>query len=182
MGDIAKTRTPITEEATRFRSAVSESLMQIIGGDINFLLAAVLPIGSIIHSVLTEEQFQDATGSDDWILADGRDISSSDLAVQTGITTCPDLRGVFLRGRNNGRSSGTGNTAGEVAIGGYESDRLKSHTHTVSAGINESGGPVVKDDGSEYAINTGRTTSDASIGAAETSPRAVTVNIFIRIN
>src|SRR5688572_3702241 len=133
MADVAPNASKIQIEAVRFRSAISEALAQQIAGNINYLLSFFLPIGSILHSTLTEAQFQALTSAG-WILADGRDITGSALATLTGVTTAPDARGVFLRGKNNGRSAATGNAAGEVAMGTYTADQNKSHTHGVKTG------------------------------------------------
>lgn len=178
MGEIAKTSTPITEEATRFRSAVSESLLQIMGGDINYLLAAVLPVGSIVDSMLTEAQFQDAT-SDGWVLADGRDVSTSQYAITTGFTTVPDLRGVFRRGKNNGRSTATGNTAGDSALGAYQADQNLAHSHTTASFYTPAAGMGIQSNEGQQVTGTSGT---GSSGGSEANPRNVTVNVFIRIN
>ncbi len=183
MTDISISETPVQSEAVRFRSSVSESLMQGMGGAINLCLANVLPLGSIIHSMLTESQFQGETSAG-WVLADGRDCSASNYAALTGITTVPDMRGVFLRAKNNGRSTSTGNEGGDLSLGTYEADRFQQHTHTSNAStVSEIGGPIVHDDGSEFAVvpvtNTGYANGRTSV---ETSPRSLTVNIFFRIN
>ncbi len=187
MTDIAKTSAPIQVESTRFRSSVSEALLARMGGDINFLLASILPVGSVIHSLLTEAQFQDLT-SDDWVLLKGQDVSDSEFAVITGITVLPDGRGIFLRGKNNGRADGKQNLQGEQALGAYEADGFRNHSHNLQASyFQETGGPVVHDDGSEFLIInepiTGTVqTPDISKVTVETRPKSLTMNIFIRIN
>ncbi len=180
MSFVAESRNKITVAASRFRSAVSESLIQSIAGAVNYLLNSILPIGTIAHSMLTESQFQAET-SVKWILADGRDVSGSDYSLETGYSNVPDLRGVFLRGKNNGRSDTTGNASGEQAIGTYQSDTNKSHTHFLSSDvIMNTGGPIEYDEGSELGIIPRNETSPD--GGLEARPRSVTVNVFIRIN
>ncbi len=184
MSDLTKTTEPIQVEATRFRSAVSEALLQLIGGNINYLLGAVLPVGSYIFSDLTEAQFQGEVGSG-WELADGGDCTGSAYAILTGRTTKPDARGLFLRGKNNGRSTSTGNAAGDSALGAYQADAFKTHVHSFQASfLPEIGGPIVHDDGSEFHIqdvNGTNATGDTTNGG-ETKPRNLTTNIFFRID
>jgi hypothetical protein len=93
-----------------------------------FTRADLSPVGMIAESMLTESQFQELNGSS-WILADGRDVTGTPYANATGQTSIPDLRGVFRRAKNNGRSDGNENPAGEKAIGALESDENASHNH-----------------------------------------------------
>ena len=182
MADIPESTGRIQIESTRFRGAVSEALLQRMGGAINYLLSAVLPVGSVVHSMLTEAQFQDEAG-DGWILADGRSVADSSYAEITGFTTVPDLRGIFLRGKNNGRNTTLGNASGESALGTYQGDAFAEHSHSYSYQI-----PDAADGGSDGGGDTDRglETINASTGSAgsttETKPRNVTVNIFIRVN
>jgi hypothetical protein len=170
-------------------------MLQTLGGDINFALSSILPIGAVVHSMLTEAQFQ-GEASTNWILADGRSVSGSTYSIITGFSNVPDLRGVFLRGKNNGRTDyglDAGNEAGDVPLGTPQGDRYRYHGHlldvpligTIAAAIpttvNE--GTIAKDTGSEYLIQgiVGTLGSDQNPGN-ETQPRNVTVNIFIRVN
>jgi len=58
-----------------------------------------IPVGTIIQSVLTAQQFQTTMGADGakWRLAAGGDCTGTAYATLTGATTLPDLRGSFLR-------------------------------------------------------------------------------------
>ena len=132
-------------------------------------------IGDIVQSMLTEVQFQ-AERDGTWVLADGRSVSGDQYETITGNANIPDLRGKFLRGKNNGTSTTEGNASGEVALGTPQTDELRSHSHTyfkhnITGG---GGGPAVNQGGSN--INTSAT------GGAETRPKNVTVNYFIKIN
>lgn len=189
MTDTAKTNAPQQVEAARFRSAISESLLQQMQGNINLLLSVALPVGSIIHSLLTESQFQAIVGTG-WIMADGRNVSTSEFASVTGYTTVPDLRGLFLRGKNNGRSAATGNPDGDLGLGTGQDDGFESHFHNIS-GIQlrtegGSSGPADYyeiDNGTDWSVksfSTGNAT--VSVGVNETRPKNVTTNIFIRVN
>lgn len=62
------------------------------------------PIGHIISAMLTESQFRAIHGSG-WVLADGRSAVGSKYASVTAASTIPDLRGMTLRGLNNGGSA-----------------------------------------------------------------------------
>lgn len=182
MSDTPKNSSTQQQEAARFRSSVSESLMQKLQGNINYLLASVLPVGSVVASMLTEGQFQGAA-STGWILADGRNVAGSDFALLTGFSTVPDLRGVFVRGKNNGRSTGSGNSEGERTLGTYELDQFASHTHpylyrtpSAAAGGSDGGGDT------DRGLNDVNATTSATGTGTETRPRNVTLNYFIRIN
>ncbi len=87
-----------------------------------------VPIGTIIASTLTQAQMDAQCGAGLWLIADGS-AAPSTYQTATGQSTLPDLRGVFLRGKNNGRSDGKQDPAGESAIGTYEADQLQDHMH-----------------------------------------------------
>lgn len=87
------------------------------------------PIGVIASAMLTEAQFQALNGAS-WILADGRSVDGSSYAVMTGQTSVPDLRGMVLRGKNNGRSDGRENPSvvlkGDLTLGSFLINDLDS--------------------------------------------------------
>lgn len=171
------------QEAARFRSAVSEALLQSMQGNINYLLASILPVGSVIDSMLSESQFAGIVGANKWIIADGRDVSTSQYTVVTGFTSAPDLRGLFTRGASGARSTATGNSEGNKAVGTYEGDRFAAHVHSTHYRI-----PSAASGGSDGGGDTDRgltdvTENSGSAGTGtETRVRSVTVNKFIRIN
>lgn len=72
----------------------------------------VMPVGSIVQSILTLIQFQAQVGVD-WVLMDGGSIVGSELATITGWTTVPDASGKFLR---TAGSAGAGMTAEALAV------------------------------------------------------------------
>ncbi len=139
-------------------------------------------VGDIVASLLTEEQFQAIRGPN-WILADGRDVQGSAFAQLFGNNFVPDLRGVFLRGKQNGRNDGRGNET-EAALGEYQADAFARHQHGVApaaggiAGFTTNVKSAPSDPAGQYVLNgnTGETGED------ETRPENVTVNFFIRIN
>ena len=56
----------------------------------------LMPVGSIIQSIMTEAEFQAEAGTS-WILMDGRSIVGSKLARIKSISVVPDASGRFLR-------------------------------------------------------------------------------------
>ena len=145
-------------------------------------------VGDIVASMLTPSEFTAIRGPD-WVLADGGSYSSSRYAQITGNTTVPDLRGVFLRGENGSRADSKGNPDGDTAPGTYQADQFKQHHHNVSpgaSGVVVAGGtpgaifPAPPGTSGTAVIDPHGLTGDA--GGAETRPRNVTVNYYIKIN
>jgi hypothetical protein len=121
-----------------------------------------------------------------WVLADGSAHPNSQYAQITGRANVPDLRGIFLRGRDHGRvnADGRGNPAGNLELGAYQADMLVAHAHDVEIAeptTNQTAelGPTVAPNrmGTEVGVVQSNDT-----GGQETRPRNVTVNYFIKIN
>lgn len=134
-------------------------------------VGSILPIGTVIHSMLTVSQFASEYGNN-WVLSDGSSVSGSAYHTLTGFSVTPDMRGLFLRGKG-----ASGNPDGDLALGTYSADKVISHTH---------GAPSSPTGGGSYGLS-GTESGSAPIqtqayGGNETAPRSVTVNIFIRIN
>ena len=208
MTDIASAPLKIQVEGLQYRGPASEATMQAMGGSINYcidsigtIFSTLMPIGSIIPSMLTEAQFQGILGAD-WILAAGQNIVGSNLYNLTGQANAPDLRGRFLRGKNNGASGGTYSPT-EESLGAYQQDTFELHSHTANDpghfhqgySIGDSpkndacyggGWPVNgNNDGTTCTWQVDTKTTGISIansGSAETRPINITVNYFIRIN
>lgn len=110
-------------------TAISASAMNA-----NFaaLVAAVgnnlVPIGTVIASTLTQAQMDAQCGAGLWLLANGSAAPAA-YATATGQANLPDLRGVFLRGKNNGRNDGKQDPMGDNALGTYEGDQMQDHMH-----------------------------------------------------
>ena len=151
-----------------------------------------LPVGSIVASVLTPQDFKKFVGSSEiWELADGTKLGGNALAkiVAVGgeyatlnpnnIPTKPNLMGVFLRGRDYAEGPNLRNPDGKVNVGTYQGDQVIAHSH----GHPRPGG----DDGSRegggrdgwYSHSANQT---ENFGGPETRPRNVTVNFYIRVN
>lgn len=95
-------------------------------------------VGSIVPSMLNENQFKAQVGDPStfsssgskWTLADGRAISGSTYSTVTSQSNPPDLRGMFLRGLNSDRNDGKQDPEGGTrSIGDYQADQVKSHNH-----------------------------------------------------
>jgi hypothetical protein len=197
MADIPSSSGRIQIEATQFRKPVSENLLQSLGGGVNYILDNLMPVGTLVHSMLTEAQYQ-AQASTNWILADGRNVAGSLYASVTGSSTVPDARGIYIRGKNNSRAAGTGNSAGELGLGTYEADKNKQHLHQLHEDSfrlrTEGGGPpgagpirdyFETDNGKDWnnrIMNESPVYYTQNDGGSEASPRTITANIFIKIN
>lgn len=143
-------------------------------------LGSILPVGTIIHSMLTTAQFSAEYG-DNWVLMDGRSVTGSKYASVTGSSTIPDARGAFLRAKGS-----TYNPDGDLAVGTYTSDKLLSHGHPVYNSSPSVGfGPSVSPSASWTSLGVSAVSAQngaSPVGQNETSPRSLTVNVFIRIN
>lgn len=131
MSDTLDSSSKVQVEGQRFRSPVSESMLQSMGGAINFILDKLDPVGSYKWSDLTEAQFQAEipTTCQEWVIADGRSVVGSAYQTKTGFTNIPDRRGHGMRAKNNGRADGKEDPAGDLAIGTYEGDTVANHIH-----------------------------------------------------
>lgn len=210
MTDLPTSTQPIQAEATEFRGPVSESLLQGMGGDINYCLQKVAnllsrmataelnygAVGDIVPSMLTLAQFQAIRGTG-WVLANGASATGTTYNTITGFANIPDLRGRFLRGKNNGASV---DSNGDLALGTLVADQFGSHAHTLTdpghrhstsnRNVNftdtAGAGPVFPYgwDGDTPINNplAGTGITMANAGAAETYPKYATINFFIRVN
>jgi len=187
MADIGISQVPITQESVRFNQPMASSSTSAIAGVCNALLRIFLPVGSIVQSILTEADFQAELGNpspETWVLADGRNVAGSTYTVVTGNSTIPDLRGVFLRGKNNGRSDGNQNPDGDLPLGTLTSFKTAAHTHQYFATqqplIND--GNIRTESRIDGAIPYNTTAFTSTTGANESAPKNTTLNTFIRIN
>ena len=64
-----------------------------------FQFVTTVPVGTIVHSVLSEAEFTREMGAmvGEWVLCDGRAVAGSDYATATGRGNVPDLRGAYFR-------------------------------------------------------------------------------------
>lgn len=156
-------------------------------------IGSILPVGTIIHSMLTTTQFQNEYGTN-WVLADGSSCTGTKYALVTGASNVPDMRGRFLRGKSYGSGN---NPDGDLSLGAYTVDKYGSHDHierwpsSAGSAIQTVGSPVVGASGSHYSPQSSTYLSTTqrqdpitttSSGSNETAPKSITVNIFIRVN
>jgi hypothetical protein len=94
------------------------------------------PVGTIIQSVLTPQQFQTAMGADGskWRLAAGGDCTGTAYATLTGATTLPDLRGSFLRMAGQSLSGWDGG-----ALNGFTEDSTARPKNAFTGSTNSAG-------------------------------------------
>lgn len=155
-----------------------------------------LPIGSIVASVLTLQDFRALVpATETWDLADGSGFpvnvaSALKLKIENGgaeyaalnpgnVPVKPNLNGAFPRGRDyEANAQKLRNPDGKTLVGTFQSDAVGSHAHGCErpAGVDADRGG--QRDG-WYGVAGNRT--DASNGP-ETRPKNVTVNFFIRTN
>lgn len=158
-----------------------------------------LPIGAVQSSVLSLAQFQAQNGTG-WILADGSNVAGSAYATILGTSNVPDMRGVYLRGKNNGRADGNQDPIGEQSLGTFENDQFQGHFHAQNEPVIWGAAPTATPTryvGTTTEANSGTPTPpyNGSIGApttdgsngtprtgVETRVKSVVVNHFIRIN
>lgn len=148
-----------------------------------------LPVGTVIASLLTPAEFANAVGDPDtfdlsrskWTLADGKTASGTAWAKLRGDEPVPNLCGVFLRGKNNGKRE----NVREMDLGKYDPDIVGPHQHTIM--VNNDTANAVRDQGPGIVYQTGHHTDGpdrlvAAWSGAETQPKNVTVNFYIKIN
>lgn len=132
MSDIPASGSKVQQESVQFNNPTSEASQSAIGALANYGREILPPVGSIIASMLDEATFQGQTTNpspERWVLADGRDVTGSAYQALTSQTNIPDLRGNFIRGKNNGRSDGKQNPDGDLGLGAYTASKFQAHNH-----------------------------------------------------
>ncbi|MFZ9595363.1 MAG: hypothetical protein ACO3A2_04730 [Bdellovibrionia bacterium] len=178
------------------RSQVSCFLLFFFAFQNTSVLANDGRVGDIRYSILSEEQFQELHGKD-WELLRGQEVPfDSALKNFWRDSHLPDARGVFLRGSNHGRPRKEGNPEGHLPIGQYQSDTFKKHDHGGGNHHHQSFLELTASRNSDgRQMNTAayfpprhqpiQTNNSGAIikaeGDAETRPRNITVNVFIKI-
>ena len=170
---------------------------------------SAVPIGTVIASLLNQTRLADVTNDvlpfdprkSKWALASDQDVSGSEYAKQVAAKV-PDLRGMFLRGMNEGRKDGDPDTtrapgaeqpfATALPVTEFALSKAGSHQHYFD---NDSIGHVGKSSGSHGpgpAANpaygsgpmgaAGEHIHNISGGDKETRPKNVAVYYYVRIN
>lgn len=160
------------------------------GGDLG------VPVGAIIPYFGAETPEQLAARG--WLLCDGRPIPETDrfapirrmmlearneyhesVISAGGTIRTPDLRGMFLRGLNDGQTDErrADPEAGRT-LGHFQADNFMAHSHQINrfdAAQNAYGGPHVSGFGKEPVPE-----STSIVGGLETRPKNVAVRFIIR--
>jgi len=89
-----------------------------------------LPVGSIVFASLDSAQFAAETDGGEWVAANGANVAGSDWSTVTGRTVLPDIRGRFIRAKDNA----AGNAPVDSALDSFTADSLKSHLHDMGHG------------------------------------------------
>lgn len=177
------------------RSGITETKQKVdaLKEQADTLTLSTLPVGSIVPSLLAPGQFAKEAGDpptfdlrqSKWTLADDKGrVPGTRYAELTGNAAIPDLRGLFLRGKNNGRSDGHQNPQGDLDLGQYQDDQFQDHTHEFNRSHVLSGSELYA---SAAGQNDGTPRAPTNYIIAgkhgeETRPRNASVNYFIRIN
>ena len=107
----------------------------------------------------------------------GQVISQSSYPILFSLygSTLPDLRGVFIRGLDNGKGYDTGR---EILT--YQADELKSHTHSVARAQNSGVGALT--DRVTTANGDSGTANNAAqaTGGTETRPKNIAFNYIVK--
>ena len=164
--------------ATNANITVSNSgycLAQGSGGTTNI---SSMYLGTVFTSLLTESQMN--TIDSNVFLCDGRSCVGTSYELLTSNSTVPDMRGQFLRGLDPTGiidPDGAGRTLGDS-----QQDEFESHTHPYtdnsSSNVNHiAGGPSAS---ARNVTTVNRTTS--ATGGAETRPKNISINFYLKVN
>lgn len=206
MTDLVSGKSFITFEESSFRSVLSEPFFQKLGSNINALIDELddeFKVGTLVwfNGDLSELNSQ-APGN--WVECIGQNISGTDLNTELAIDpyALPDLRGVFLRGLDQGRGFDTGRTALS-----FQSSKVKAHTHKIinsdpannvlsswSVGAPYVGTVLFKLPTGEYAASPNTlyipaaTSGNQDVlnsgdsGSSEGTPKNVNFNLFLKVD
>lgn len=152
--------------------------------DLITLSKAENKVGDYKWSALSETAFSNEHLGQ-WMLCDGRSCAGTGYATLTGSTTVPDATtdGTFIRQAKAGR-----------ALGSFEADDFKSHTHLQNAhshGIqmyaqnvqNGSGVPqsIAQAPLGGVATTNSSTATNQNTGGAETRPKNIALNLYVKV-
>lgn len=135
-------------------------------------------VGSTVCTMLDLDTFLKKNG-ESWVLADGREAPPGSDYCKLVDVKVPDLRGVFLRGRNYDRNLAEGNADGDLKLGTYQKGAIAAHTHSyIQMVYNNAIDGVDSTTRNSYEHHNEERQTGAA-GGVETRPNCVTVNIFI---
>ncbi len=163
--------------------------------DIAAISAMLLPVGTVLASLLSEVAFHDEMGHN-WDLAAGQNVAGSAFEALTGMQFLPDMRGRFLRGMGHPDSGNAGLQLGDaqedataLPNAGFLASDDGAHSHDLPI-QNRShrmvdGNLDILEERGDFPLTTllGGTHAHAVTGGDdETRPVNVTVNYFIRVD
>jgi len=137
-------------------------------------------LGDIVSSMLDEGTFISVNGNG-WVLADGRPVSGTDYAKLVS-PTVPDLRGVYLRGKNYSRDKAKGNADGDLAPGTFQAFEVIRHSHATVQMIGDNNVDGVDSITTHSGDHHNEPRQTGEFGGNEVRPNSVTVNFFIRVS
>lgn len=138
--------------------------------------------GSILASMLDVDTFLLKNGPK-WMLADGSKApENSDYFKLFPNSTVPDLRGVFLRGKNYNRDPAIGNADGDFKTGEFQPFSINSHSHGYTQMVYDNSIDGVDSTARYSGEHHNELRQTEAIGGKEVRPNNVTVNFFICVN
>jgi microcystin-dependent protein len=203
---LASTRKQLEENGKKLQADQNQlEEMLKAATQFNEMFATALPPAGTIVAFAGPVDNREKIETAGWLVCDGAEVNRTKYARLYGMLgnswghgnnadtfNLPDLRGVFLRGVNHGRTGPyadpdaanrvSGNTGGNAGnkVGSFQTDAFRSHTHTWNYGLQND------DSGSghsfqEYTRIAGSSTdSIQSTGGSETRPMNAYVNYLIK--
>jgi len=150
------------------------------------------PVGAIISSIIPSKEFLNNEMKKYWVEADGRDVEQdwAYAKLPSKPTKIPDLRGMFLRGRNKfsdfkGERTDKWSDPGKRNNDGYQDEQIKNHNHRVpfrSQQAGHEGRGRIAAMTSYGVIWYNHASCEMAAGGKETRPKNIAVYYYIRIN
>ena len=138
-----------------------------------------LRLGEVVASMLQPAQFLLVYGPG-WVIADGSSVHGTIYETWVG-PTVPDLRGVFLRGRNYDRDLATGNAEGDLTPGTFQAFQLARHAHATVQMIHDDAVDGVDSTVTHSGEHHNEARDTGAYGGDEVRPNSVTVNFYIQV-
>ncbi len=184
-------KTPTGEPVQRSSPFVRFFWVFVVGavaGGFLFHLAAdetdkAMALGGYKTPVGTIAAYMGNTAPPGWLPCNGAPVDDKYAVLKSMLVggRTPDLQGVFLRGLDpTGKIDIDGK--GTRALGSFEEDAFKQHSHPVSDVLIPASGPGTDhyDQGQKQVISGNSTAGDSPTGGTETRPKNVAVNFIIK--
>ncbi len=151
-----------------------------------------IPVGTVLASLLPPRVFAQSVGDPPdydptlsrWALADDRGkMPGTTWAELTNNEPIPDLRAMFLRGMNVGRTDKYRDPVGDRKPGHSQPDELDSHTHRYGSHAGAGSDSATAGDGRVQQVSPpGAFETHSSGNGQETMPKNKVVYFYIRVN